>query len=82
MWKANCLDLVLICKQLGPAVIAVAKLCGCLGPQGLELEESSCSAAVLATLPTEVAVWPLLMQRSVSPCFSLYVYPCFISAAS
>lgn len=34
MWKANCLDLVLICKQLGPAVIAVAKLCGCLGPGG------------------------------------------------
>lgn len=34
MWKANCLDLVLICEQLGAAVIAVAELCGCLGPRG------------------------------------------------
>lgn len=68
MWKANCLDLVFICKQLGPALIAVPELCGWLQFQGSELEESSHRAAVLAALHTEVAVWPLFMQRLVSPC--------------
>lgn len=57
---------MLICEQLGSAVIAVAKLCGCLGPRGLRLDKSMHSAAVLAALHTEVAVWPLLMQRPVS----------------
>lgn len=41
MWEANCLALVLVCKQLGAAVIAVAELCGCLGAGGRDCKNAA-----------------------------------------